>query len=189
MRNPIPFERLRQLRETRMTVNRLADVIHTRHPDTTLTAAEIDAMEHDGRDDLTITETAQLAEALHVSPVELMCDCSQPFVKADEGPFEGMNAMDVMALMDMRDLPKGGGMGVRMNLAIELEQFLIAADQFDHTPVGQSALGVQAAELILARIPKLVDLLSSQSVTIPNDIANQVRHAEAVCRKVVRKQG
>ena len=93
----------RYRKQARLTAQELAREVTSRYPDDNTTPTVIFNIEAERKTAITITELAHFSEVLGISPIQLLCDCEQPYLPAQSGAFQGKTARQVI---DEFTLPK-----------------------------------------------------------------------------------
>uniref|UniRef100_A0ABS3IWF8 Helix-turn-helix transcriptional regulator n=2 Tax=Bifidobacterium asteroides TaxID=1684 RepID=A0ABS3IWF8_9BIFI len=80
----------------------LAELIKSKHEDSSITRQVIFNIENGRKTDLTITELVYISDAMGLPYSALLCDLTQPFLPIQSGPFMGKNTYDVIDDFDPR---------------------------------------------------------------------------------------
>ena len=88
------LRRDRQL--TGLTAQELAHEVNSRYPDDAISATVVFNIEAERKTAITIPELAHFAEVPAISPIQLLCDCDQPYLPARSGAFQGRTARQVI---------------------------------------------------------------------------------------------
>lgn len=72
-----------------LTAQELAHEVNSRYPDDAISATVVFNIEAERKTAITIPELAHFAEVPAISPIQLLCDCDQPYLPARSGAFQG----------------------------------------------------------------------------------------------------
>lgn len=173
------------------TAQRLADAVCDKHPEAGITNTVVFSIESGRGNFLTVPELVWFAEALEVRPILLLCDCEQPYVVADSGPFAGLTPIQVIDLFDPAEQSVPGKGTSTVSTAIALEDNLTAilrlgkpltSGMFDQNKLAISSAAYQVAELRGDKLGEQLHQLKNGEVVLPDAVLKQIADAWQILR-------
>ena len=173
-----------------LTAQELAHEVNSKHPDDAITAAVVFNIEAERKTAITVSELAHFAEVLAISPIQLLCDCNQPYLPARSGAFQGRTARQVIEEFTLPKEPRNDAptsvIATVLDLEENLRSILNGGDGIRDMPGGtEPAMNDSACELAKIRgrmVTRQIRQLQAADVWLPDRTLDTIRKAWQVLR-------
>lgn len=173
-----------------LTAQELAHEVNSKHPDDAITAAVVFNIEAERKTAITVSELAHFAEVLAISPIQLLCDCNQPYLPARSGAFQGRTARQVIEEFTLPKEPRNDAPTSVITTVLDLEEnlrsILNLGDSIRDMPGGtEPAMNDSACELAKIRgrmLTRQIRQLQAADVWLPDRTLDTIRKAWQVLR-------
>lgn len=173
-----------------LTAQELAHEVNSKHPDDAITAAVVFNIEAERKTAITVSKLAHFAEVLAISPIQLLCDCNQPYLPARSGAFQGRTARQVIEEFTLPKEPRNDAptsvIATVLDLEENLRSILNLGDSIRDMPGGtEPAMNDSACELAKIRgrmLTRQIRQLQAADVWLPDRTLDTIRKAWQVLR-------
>lgn len=174
-----------------LTAQELAHEVNSKHPDDAITAAVVFNIEAERKTAITIPELAHFAEVLAISPIQLLCDCDQPYLPAHSGAFQGKTARQVIEEFTLPREPRNGAptsvIATVLNLEENLHSILNLGGTIHDMPGGtnpaMNGVACQLAEIRGRMLASQIRQLQAANIRLPDKTSAAVDKARQILRR------
>ncbi|MBV3437829.1 helix-turn-helix domain-containing protein [Bifidobacterium longum] len=178
-----------------LTAQELAHEVNSKHPDDAITAAVVFNIEAERKTAITIPELAHFAEVLAISPIQLLCDCDQPYLPAHSGAFQGKTARQVIEEFTLPREPRNDAptsvIATVLNLEENLHSILNLGGTIHDMPGGtnpaMNGVACQLAEIRGRMLASQIRQLQAANVRLPDKTSAAVDKARQILRRLELK--
>lgn len=178
-----------------LTAQELAHEINSRHPDDAITATVIFNIEAERKTAITVPELAHFAEVLAISPIQLLCDCDQPYLPARSGAFQGRTARQVIEEFTLPREPRNDAPTPVIATALDLEENLrsilnLGDGMHDMPGMTDPAMTDVTCQLAMIRrhmLANQIRQLQDANVRLPDRTSDAVDKARQILRRLELK--
>lgn len=173
-----------------LTAQELAHKIASKHPDDAISAAVIFNIEAERKTAITVPELIHFAEMLFISPIQLLCDCDQPYLPAQSGMFQGKTAREVIEEFTLPKEARSGApaaITTAVNLEDNLQSILnlgepIYGNMFGEIKLAMSSSAYQLAEMRGTQLVEQLQQLQDSGVWLSEKTLDTIGKAWRVLR-------
>lgn len=173
-----------------LTAQELAHEVNSRYPDDAISATVVFNIEADRKPAITIPELAHFAEVPAISPIQLLCDCDQPYLPARSGAFQGRTARQVIEEFTLPREPRNDAptsvIATVLGLEENLRSILNLGDSMRNMPGGTEPVmngsAYQRAAIRGRMLTSQIRQLQTADVRLPDKTLDAIRKAWQVLR-------
>lgn len=174
-----------------LTAQELAHEVNSRYPDDAISATVVFNIEAERKTAITVPELAHFAEVLAVSPIQLLCDCDQPYLPARSGAFQGRTARQVIEEFTLSKEPRNDATTSVIATVLGLEENLrsilnlgepIYNNMFSELKLAMTGSAYQLAEMQGKQLINQLRQLQEANVWLSDETLDAIGKAWQVLR-------